>query len=93
MKSSGNGVVSVPVPGGSLAVELVTADTEPLLVIHGISSQRRLWNWLHAADMIAVLDQLGMAATHVCGMSIDGFVAAPWWQWGGWPALTTRPRS
>ncbi len=106
MKSSGNGVVSVLVPGGSLAVELVTADTEPVLVIHGISSQRKLWNWLcaadpalsliapdlrgrgdsvgvggessisrHAADMVAVLDQLGMTAAHVCGMSMGGFVA------------------
>jgi len=106
MKTSGNGLVSVPVPGGSLAVELVTADTEPVLVIHGISSQRKLWNWLraadpavsliapdlrgrgdslsvsgessisrHAADMVAVLDQLGMTAAHVCGMSMGGFVA------------------
>jgi len=50
MQSSGNGVVFVPVPGGSLAVEVLTSATEPVLAIHGISSQRRLWNWLTAAD-------------------------------------------
>jgi pimeloyl-ACP methyl ester carboxylesterase len=106
MNSAGNGVVSVAVRGGSLAVEIVTAATEPVLAIHGISSQRRLWNWLraadpalsliapdlrgrgdsigvsgessisqHAADMIAVLDELGIDAAHVCGMSMGGFVA------------------
>ena len=106
MNSSGNGVVSVAVPGGSLAVELVTAATEPVLVIHGISSQRKLWNWLraadpalsliapdlrgrgdsvsvtgdssigrHAADMVAVLDELGVTTAHVCGMSMGAFVA------------------
>ncbi len=106
MKSSGNGVVSIAVPGGSLAVELVTAATEPVLVIHGISSQRKLWNWLraadpalsliapdlrgrgdsvsvsgdssigrHAADMVAVLDELGVTSAHVCGMSMGAFVA------------------
>ena len=106
MEASGNGVIQVAVPGGSLAVELITSATEPVLAIHGISSQRRLWNWLratdpgtsliapdlrgrgdsigvaaessigrHAADMIAVLDHLGLQAVHVCGMSMGGFVA------------------
>src|SRR5580704_4184945 len=106
MKPSGSEVADVPVPGGSLAVEVITPATEPLLAIHGISSQRKLWNWLravdpgisliapdlrgrgdsvdvagdhsigrHAADMVAVLDHLGIAAVHVCGMSMGGFVA------------------
>jgi pimeloyl-ACP methyl ester carboxylesterase len=103
---AGNVVVPVAVPGGALAVEVLTGDTEPVLAIHGISSQRKLWNWLrdaepgirliapdlrgrgdsvavtgpssvarHAADMVAVLDQLGIASAHVCGMSMGGFVA------------------
>jgi pimeloyl-ACP methyl ester carboxylesterase len=80
--------------------------TEPVLAIHGISSQRHLWDWLvaiapelslimpdlrgrgdsidvagpssiavHADDMVAVLDSLGLDAVHVCGMSMGGFVA------------------
>lgn len=99
-------VIAVPVPGGDLAVEHVIARTEPVLAIHGISSQRKLWNWLraqrpdlsliapdlrgrgdsvgvtgpssvarHAADLIAVLDHLGLDAVPVCGMSMGGFVA------------------
>lgn len=44
---SGPGTVGVP--GGSLAYEIRGGSTEPVLAIHGISSQRRLWNWLHAA--------------------------------------------
>src|SRR5947209_14026174 len=95
---AGHEVIGVEVPGGRLAVETVTPGAQPVLAIHGISSQRRLWNWLraadpglsliapdlrgrggsvgvagpssmsrHAADMIAVLDHLGLAAVHVCG--------------------------
>lgn len=45
----GTEVTRVPVPGGALAVELTRSATEPVLAIHGISSQRRLWNWLRAA--------------------------------------------
>ena len=41
-------VIAVGVPGGTLAVEHVTAATSPVLAIHGISSQRKLWNWLRA---------------------------------------------
>jgi pimeloyl-ACP methyl ester carboxylesterase len=103
---AGHEVTSVEVPGGRLAVETFMSGTEPVLAIHGVSSQRRLWNWLraaapglslvapdlrgrgdsvgvrgassmgrHAADMIAILDHLGLGAVHVCGMSMGGFVA------------------
>jgi hypothetical protein len=41
-------VSGVEVPGGTLAVERIISATEPVLAIHGISSQRRLWNWLRA---------------------------------------------
>jgi pimeloyl-ACP methyl ester carboxylesterase len=36
----------VPVAGGTLAVEVHDGSTRPVLAIHGISSQRRLWDWL-----------------------------------------------
>ncbi|HEY2279306.1 MAG TPA: alpha/beta hydrolase [Streptosporangiaceae bacterium] len=99
-------VIAVGVPGGSLAVEHVSAGGGPVLAIHGLSSQRKLWNWLraqhpglsliapdlrgrgdsvsvtgpssvarHAADLVAVLDHLGLDAVPVCGMSMGGFVA------------------
>jgi len=102
-------VLAVDVPGGALAVEQVTAGTGsrgPVLAVHGISSQRKLWNWLraahpglsliapdlrgrgdsvdvagpssvarHAADLVAVLDHLGLDRVPVCGMSMGGFVA------------------
>jgi pimeloyl-ACP methyl ester carboxylesterase len=102
-------VIAVGVPGGTLAVEHVTAGAGrrgPVLAVPGISSQRKLWNWLraerpdlsliapdlrgrgdsvavtgpssvarHAADLVAVLDHLGLDAVPVCGMSMGGFVA------------------
>jgi pimeloyl-ACP methyl ester carboxylesterase len=40
-------VVRVPVRGGELAVEELAGTSEPVLAIHGISSTRRLWDWLH----------------------------------------------
>jgi len=107
--ASGHGpgeVTWVEVPGGRLAVEIFGSEIEPVLAIHGISSQRKLWNWLraaapdlsliapdlrgrgdsvgvtlsssigrHAADMVLVLNNLGLEAVHVCGMSMGGFVA------------------
>src|SRR6201994_1284895 len=102
-------VIAVDVPGGVLAVEHVTAGSgrrDPVLAVHGISSQRKLWSWLraarpdlsliapdlrgrgdsvgvtgpssvarHAADLVAVLDHLGLDRVPVCGMSMGGFVA------------------
>ncbi|AYJ48340.1 alpha/beta fold hydrolase [Rhodococcus sp. P1Y] len=38
----------VPVSGGSIAVQIHTGTTEPVLVVHGVSSQRKLWGWLRA---------------------------------------------
>ncbi len=46
----GSEIIAVDVPGGTLAVELIRSRTEPVLAIHGLSSQRRLWNWLRTAD-------------------------------------------
>ncbi|MGZ4571926.1 MAG: alpha/beta fold hydrolase [Blastococcus sp.] len=96
----------VPVAGGELAVEVLPGTTEPVLAVHGLSSNRRLWNWLraeapeisliapdlrgrggsvsaggpsslarHAADLVAVLDALGLERVRVCGMSMGAFVA------------------
>ena len=42
------GVAAVPVEGGLLSYELLDGATEPVLAIHGVSSQRRLWNWLRS---------------------------------------------
>ena len=51
-----NGVHMVSVQGGELAVEVLEGRSEPVLAIHGISSQRRLWNWLRAeAPEIALI--------------------------------------
>jgi hypothetical protein len=41
-------VATVPVQGGLLTYAVLDGTTEPVLAIHGVSSQRRLWNWLHA---------------------------------------------
>ncbi|QII07212.1 alpha/beta hydrolase [Rhodococcoides fascians A25f] len=38
----------VPVSGGDVVVETHTGTSEPVLVVHGVSSQRMLWSWLHA---------------------------------------------
>lgn len=40
----------VAVPGGTLAVERYAGEREPVLVIHGVSSHRKLWLWLSTAD-------------------------------------------
>ena len=38
----------VAVAGGDIAVETHNGTSEPILLIHGVSSQRKLWGWLHA---------------------------------------------
>ncbi len=52
--------VRVPVRGGDLAVEVVAGTTEPVLAVHGISSHRRLWDWLRveSPDLSLVLPDL-----------------------------------
>jgi hypothetical protein len=53
---AGGEVIGVHVPGGRLAVEMFRSGSEPVLAIHGISSQRKLWNWLQAfCDALDVL--------------------------------------
>lgn len=48
---TGRGTVqSVAVTGGRVTFEVHDGTTEPVLCIHGISSQRLLWNWLRAED-------------------------------------------
>lgn len=42
------GVHRVPVAGGDLAVEVTPGTSAPVLAVHGISSSRRLWDWLRA---------------------------------------------
>jgi pimeloyl-ACP methyl ester carboxylesterase len=43
-----SGAGTVAIPGGDLAYEVLDGTSEPVLAIHGISSHRRLWSWLHA---------------------------------------------
>lgn len=43
-------VLTVPVAGGDLAVEVSPGSSAPILAIHGVSSTRRLWDWLRAVD-------------------------------------------
>lgn len=45
--TAGPGLVSVP--GGDLAFEVHAGQTAPVLAVHGLSSTRRLWSWVHAA--------------------------------------------
>ncbi|GAA1880219.1 alpha/beta fold hydrolase [Lapillicoccus jejuensis] len=45
--TAGPGLVSVP--GGDLAFEVHAGETAPVLAVHGVSSTRRLWSWVHAA--------------------------------------------
>ncbi len=42
------GLHRVPVDGGELAVEVHPGTSAPVLAVHGISSTRRLWDWLRA---------------------------------------------
>ncbi len=42
------GLHHVDVAGGALEVDVLPGSTAPVLAVHGISSQRKLWNWLRA---------------------------------------------
>jgi pimeloyl-ACP methyl ester carboxylesterase len=46
--TAGNEVARIAVAGGTLTAEVTRSASEPVLAIHGISSQRKLWNWLRA---------------------------------------------
>jgi len=50
-------VTWVSVHGGRLAVEVNSLDTEPVLAIHGISSQRKLWpsKWQQLNDVLVTV--------------------------------------
>ncbi|MCW2606690.1 MAG: Beta-ketoadipate enol-lactone hydrolase [Frankiales bacterium] len=54
------GVHRVPVAGGDLAVEVSPGTSAPVLAVHGISSSRRLWDWLReqAPDLTLVAPDL-----------------------------------
>lgn len=54
------GVHRVRVAGGDLAVEVSPGTTAPVLAVHGISSSRRLWDWLRveAPDLTLVAPDL-----------------------------------
>ena len=70
--ANGNEVTAVAVPGGALAVELTGSGPEPVLAIHGISSQRKLWNWLHA-----VAPGLALVAPDLRGRGDSAEVTGP----------------
>lgn len=74
----------MPVAGGSLAVEVLPGSTEPVLAVHGISSHRRLWDWLRvelpaltvvAPDLRGRGDSLGVAGTSSVPQHADDMVA------------------
>lgn len=58
----------VAVSGGELAVEVYPGSTEPVLAVHGLSSTRRLWDWLRVEA-----PEIGLAAPDLRGRgdSID----------------------
>jgi len=64
---------SVAVPGGDLAYEVYAGTSEPILAIHGISSHRRLWSWLHAAA-----PELTLVAPDLRGRADSVDVAGPY---------------
>ena len=78
------GTRRVPVDGGQLAFEVFTGATEPILCVHGISSQRRLWNWLRAEapdltlvapDLRGRADSFGVNGPYSVGRHSDDMVA------------------
>ncbi|MGZ3148199.1 alpha/beta fold hydrolase [Lentzea chajnantorensis] len=48
----------VPVTGGTLTVEVVDGDTAPVLAVHGLTSNRKLWSWVAAHGFTLVAPDL-----------------------------------
>lgn len=65
-------VVRVAVSGGDLVVERVKGPTAPVLAIHGLTSQRRQWNWLRD-----VWSGLGLVMPDLRGRGESSDVAGP----------------
>ena len=81
---SASRVVSVPVPGGELAVEVTSAASDPVLAVHGVSSTRRLWDWLRveapelslvAPDLRGRGDSIGVTGASSVARHADDMVA------------------
>jgi pimeloyl-ACP methyl ester carboxylesterase len=77
-------VLRAPVLGGELAVEVVEGTTEPVLAVHGISSHRRLWDWLRAEapelslvapDLRGRADSLDVAGSSSVAQHVEDLVA------------------
>lgn len=66
------GVGRVPVEGGSLAYEVMGDGPVPVVCVHGISSQRRLWLWLER-----VAPDLQLVAPDLRGRGDSVLVAGP----------------
>ncbi len=45
----------IPVDGGTLVVEVTDGDTTPVLAIHGLTGNRKLWSWVaaHGCTLVA----------------------------------------
>jgi pimeloyl-ACP methyl ester carboxylesterase len=63
----------VAAPGGDIAYEVLAGDTRPVLAVHGISSHRRLWSWLHAEA-----PDLTIVAPDLRGRADSIGVPGPW---------------
>ncbi|GGF56246.1 hypothetical protein GCM10011519_32740 [Marmoricola endophyticus] len=59
-------------PGGDLAYEVWAGTTEPVLAVHGLSAQRRLWDWLRTED-----PDLSLVAPDLRGRGDSVGVAGP----------------
>lgn len=66
-------IVRVPVPGGELSVEVAGGSTPPVLAIHGVSSHRRLWDWLRLER-----PGLSLIAPDLRGRGDGVTVGGPW---------------
>jgi pimeloyl-ACP methyl ester carboxylesterase len=81
---SGTELHQVPVTGGVLEVELHRGQSAPVLAVHGISSQRRLWDWLRqeapeitvvAPDLRGRGGSIGVPGPFSIGRHADDMVA------------------